>query len=458
MNNKRECAALAWPAAVRAACGLPMWLWLSMLVALAQSQEPLPNSSVNLSQRLAAPDRGSFYPTTPPNAPTVPVAVGSEFLKLKPQFLSAVELSSALELAVGNQGSLAVLDSQGLVLVAGPPEVLRRAVYMMEQVDTPRLQVRLAVYLFDVELGELKQLGLAATNQIAAQPDGVLKETSQFHVLSNHLDLTQTLKLLSESSGAKLLADPQLTVIDGQTSSFSIVTRLPVEHGASTERSGPSGSLGYEEVGVKLAITPRVANLSMVELHIVPQYSSVAGFNNQGNPVIESRSAETTVRVAHRQSLVLGGLRKRNSLESVQPAGGLVNRKVVEPWFRSANAESAESELICIIRPEILDGTTAATQGNSLQAMHNSSAMQGLAATPGLITSVPLSTDNAAAVQSGAYQEPYANPPVEQVKPSAYRPSVYAKASTAQHAPRRNINTSRNSVTQPLPLPSRQVK
>ena len=453
MSKKKDCAAFA-RLALRPLCGLTAWLWLGMLVVPTQSQEPLPQVSTQLPQRFAPESMGTQL-TAPSKAVTAPhmqTAAGSEFLKLRPQFLSPTELSDALQLAIGNQGNLAVLDSQGLVLVAGPPEVLQRSVHMLEQIDTPRLQVRLAVYLFDVELQELKQLGLAAAKQLNTPAESANNDSSKFHVLASHLDLNQALKLLSESSGARLLADPQLIAIDRQTASFNTLMRIPLAQTMPSDRSGTSSLVGFEDVGVKLAVTPRIASPSVVELHLAPQYSSVVGFNNQSQPVIETRGADTTVRVAHRQTLVIGGLRRRNNFESAQTTTGLVNRKVVEPLFRTANAESTESELICIVRPEILGLTTAIAQDPVLQSASNAPALTGL------LTAAPAGPENATAIQSGAYQEPLASSANEQVKPSAYRPSVYVKPNAAPRAPGKNINTSRNSVTQPLLLPSKQRK
>ena len=119
----------AWTPARRILICLPVWLALCVLIS---------------------PINGQF------NSTENPTALNNEFLKLQPQHLSAQELAQALQLAIGNQGSLTVLDSRDTVLVAGPPEILQRAVRMMEQVDTPRAQVRIAVYVFDVPLEDSK--------------------------------------------------------------------------------------------------------------------------------------------------------------------------------------------------------------------------------------------------------------------------------------------------------------
>ncbi len=102
-----------------------------------------------------------------------------------------------------------MLPGQEIVLVAGPPEILQRAVRMLEQVDVPRLQLRMAVHLFDVEINALKQLTQAAANQLKGQADVTSApaelprdardgEHSQFHVLASQLGHHEVLKLLRE--------------------------------------------------------------------------------------------------------------------------------------------------------------------------------------------------------------------------------------------------------------------
>ncbi len=85
-----------------------------------------------------------------------------------------------------------------------------------------------------------------------------------------------------------------------------------------------------------------------------PEYSTLAGFNNQGSPVIEVRRAQTNVRAIDGQTVVIGGLRRQMTVEAVQGVPGLMNWKVVGPLFRTVGTELTESELICIVRPQIV--------------------------------------------------------------------------------------------------------
>lgn len=411
----------------------------------------------------------------------LPDSDSGEFLKLRPRYISATELSKAVQLALGSQGSQVVLEEQGMVLVAAPPETLQRIARLLYQVDMPRLQVRLAIYLYDVELSELKRMGLATAAQLRSssyvEPDNRAVEQLPFHVLAAHLNHQQALQLLSTCPGAKLLADPTLTVIDRQTATLTSVLRLPVAPSSLSIAHPTNERTGFEEAGLKLTVAPRVIDSTCLELKLAPEYSSLAGFNGQGNPVVEVCRAETTVRLTTGQTMILGGLRKRALQDNNSSAQSMMNWKgpgvpttvATTPMTRTVNMATGESELICIVRPEIIDGLT---DRSTELVQQSSSGMQSQTAiqvqpmvhpnlmavnqeAPPSLMQRPYEPAPLALVQSGAYQEPLSSQAAPQVAPSAYRPSVYTPPSR-QGSPGRNINSSRNSVSQPLPMAIRR--
>ena len=88
---------------------------------------------------------------------------------------------------------------------------------------------------------------------------------------------------------------------------------------------------------------------------VEPEFSRLAGFTPQDNqPIIDTRKATTTVRVANRQTLVLSGLRQRSDTGEFNGIPFLKDVKYVGPLFRSRDTNVRESELIVFIMPEIV--------------------------------------------------------------------------------------------------------
>jgi general secretion pathway protein D len=356
------------------------------------------------------------------NAPGISASVGGpnnlktglaqgedEIMTLRPQFVSIAEIAKGVEMAVGSQASFVTIDGEEALMVSGSSDVLRRASYVLTQLDRPRPQVRITAYIYDVSLGETERLGFDWSNQFMSQsldsngiprnqirndaglltrapptsivgvatPVGASSGTTGggtgggaataaaasgpqwvFRTLSNNFELNTVLQALDDTKGAKLLADPHVTVIDRQTASIDIVTKIPVQQLTQTQQGGAIGTTAFEEAGIKLQVIPRISADGTVQMQVTPEFSVLTGFNSDGNPLIDARRATTVVRVANQHTLVIGGLRQKSVVETVRGIPGLMNWKYVGRFFSSHNTELRESELIVFLQPEIVDEYT----------------------------------------------------------------------------------------------------
>jgi general secretion pathway protein D len=132
------------------------------------------------------------------------------------------------------------------------------------------------------------------------------------------------------------------------------VQKIPILAADPVENSGVVFSqVQFEEAGVILNVMPRISRDGTIDLEVNPEYSVVADFIDN-NPVIDSRTAETTVRVNDGQMFVLGGLRQKSVVESVRGVPFLKDVKFLGLLFRSHDTEIRESELIVFLKPEII--------------------------------------------------------------------------------------------------------
>jgi general secretion pathway protein D len=162
------------------------------------------------------------------------------------------------------------------------------------------------------------------------------------------------LQLLDSTSEAKLLADTSITVGDRHQASIRIVRKIPIVGANPVENSNVVFTqTEFEEAGVILNVLPRISRDGTIELQVQPEYSVVAEITSTG-PVIDSRTADTTVRVGNGQMFVLGGLRQKSIVESVRGIPYLKDIKHFGKLFRSHDADVRESELIVFLKPEII--------------------------------------------------------------------------------------------------------
>ena len=310
------------------------------------------------------------------SASATPALLGISYFT--PQFVEAEEMAVPLRETLGESAIVAVFSQENRIMVKGTPAELQMAQEIIVQLDMPRQQVRITAMIYDVGLAELEKLGVNWSREVRGIADGqnaalanVTNSVTNFFKTSSSLSTTGAtsvgirtltgamessvfLEALDNTSEAKLLADPSITVGDRREASIRIVRKIPIV--GANPVSGSNAvftQTEFEEAGVILKVKPRISRDGTIELNVQPEYSVVAEITANG-PVIDSRTAETIVRVGNGQMFVLGGLRQKSIVESTRGIPYLKDVKYVGALFRSHDTEIRESELIVFLKPEII--------------------------------------------------------------------------------------------------------
>ncbi|TWU56563.1 Type II secretion system protein D precursor [Rubripirellula tenax] len=295
-----------------------------------------------------------------------------------PQFTEASEMAVPLQITLGTSVNVSVYPQENRIMVKGSPSELQMASEIIAQLDKPRQQVRITAMIYDVGLTELEKLGVNWSRDVRALAnganellEGVTTPVNEFYkftsdltttgatslgirTITGNLEANVFLEALDSSSEAKLLADPSITVGDRRQASIRIVRKIPIVGANPVNGSNAVFTqTEFEEAGVILNVEPRISRDGTIELKVQPEYSVVAEITSTG-PVIDSRTAETYVRVGDGQTFVLGGLRQKSIVESQRGVPYLRDIKYIGGLFRSHDTEVRESELIVFLKPEII--------------------------------------------------------------------------------------------------------
>lgn len=296
------------------------------------------------------------------------------------QYTEAEQMEEALQTTLGADTTIAVFAEENRIMVRGSTAQLRLATEAIRQLDVPRKQVRITALIYDVSLREVERLGInwtvaphsSAITNVLNSEDLIFRNTVSgttnfitdtaatgganlaLRTLNNRADIGALLQALDNSSESKLLADPSITVGDRREASIRIVQKIPIIAADPVESSGVVFSqVQFEEAGVILSVTPRIGRDDTIEMQVQPEYSVVTDFINN-NPVIDSRTADTTVRIGNGHMFVLGGLRQKNVTETIRGVPFLKDVKYIGKMFRSHDTEVRESELIVFLKPEMV--------------------------------------------------------------------------------------------------------
>jgi pilus assembly protein CpaC len=172
-----------------------------------------------------------------------------------------------------------------------------------------------------------------------------------------------TLKMQKNDGLVKVLAEPTVMAISGQTGSFLAGGKIliPVTQASSTG-GVPSVTLEEKEFGVSVRFTPTVLGSGRINLNVRPEVSELnaagvqisAGGVNAVLPSFTSRKAETTVQLMDGQSFAIGGLIKNNTTTNVSAFPFLGELPIIGALFRSTQFQTDRTELVFVITPRLV--------------------------------------------------------------------------------------------------------
>ena len=188
------------------------------------------------------------------------------------------------------------------------------------------------------------------TTETGSSTSGVLR----LGLLNSSIDIDAVLKAQQETINAKLLANPRILVLDNETALFDIVREIPYTE-TSTTGNTLTETVKFKPVGVRLEVTPHVTRDGMLRLNITPEFSVVVGTLVAGTvPTVDTRKVNTIALVKDGDTVVLGGLRKKDVSQQINKIPLLGDLPLVGALFRFEGENTVNSEIVVFITPRII--------------------------------------------------------------------------------------------------------
>lgn len=159
-------------------------------------------------------------------------------------------------------------------------------------------------------------------------------------------DIVSVITAIGNDNVGQILAEPNLSVISGETASFLVGGELPVV----TILDGGT-NVAYKEFGIRLELAAKVLRDDKIVLSLMPEVSSLdSQYEDQAYnlPALKSRKARTTVELGDGQSFVLGGLLSTEDTESLQKIPFISEIPVLGALFRHTESKRNKTELIIV--------------------------------------------------------------------------------------------------------------
>jgi pilus assembly protein CpaC len=200
---------------------------------------------------------------------------------------------------------------------------------------------------------------------ISAAPVGTVQlggSTTQIPLAAGKNTTTATLNMQKSDGLVKVLAEPTVMAISGQTGSFLAGGKIFIPVSTTDSGGGRTVTLEEKEFGVSVRFTPTVLGGGRINLRVRPEVSELnsTGVTITGIgvsavlPSFTSRKAETTVQLMDGQSFAIGGLIKNNTTTNIKAFPFLGEVPVLGALFRSTEFQTDRSELVFVITPRLV--------------------------------------------------------------------------------------------------------
>jgi pilus assembly protein CpaC len=184
---------------------------------------------------------------------------------------------------------------------------------------------------------------------------GLLSTASPFgalitRVIDSNVKVDLIIEALESKGVVRLLAEPNLTTVSGETANFNAGGEVPIR---SVNAQGEV-EVQFKQFGVNLNFTPVVLDDGKIHIKLAPEVSDLTGFTPAGDPIFTNRKLSTVVDLRDGQSFAVGGLlsSKNTRLQDQVPWLGQV--PIIGALFHNSSTQKEETELVVIVTPYLV--------------------------------------------------------------------------------------------------------
>ncbi|HML62317.1 type II and III secretion system protein family protein [Solidesulfovibrio sp.] len=167
--------------------------------------------------------------------------------------------------------------------------------------------------------------------------------------------MTAVLDLLKENGLVKILAEPNLVCLNGQSADFLAGGEIPVPVSAGLGTT----SIEWKKFGVQLNFTPTLTGGDRINLKVSPEvsnldYSRAITINGSTVPAINTRQTSTTIELKNGQTFAVAGLLSEQSRNSMDKYPVLGDIPVLGSLFKSSQYQKDQTELVILITAHLV--------------------------------------------------------------------------------------------------------
>ena len=318
-------------------------------------------------------------------------------------YAKAEDVKKTIEPVLTKQGKMQVDERSNTLIISDTPSNLAKLMPLFDVLDTQTPQVMIEAKFVETTRNPRKDLGInwsetllghevvaggSATSQSGdpTQPPTISVDTknkplsgfqwakpsggSQLSPWTAGVGLLDAgraglvFSYLSQDTDTELLANPRVVTTDNGKAKIAIATQFPIPRFAFSEQSGSFQIAGfdYKDIGIILTVVARINKNEFVTLEVTPEASSstenailTSGTGNSVQiPIINTRTATTTVLIKSGNTLAIGGLMRQDVSDVYTKAPLLGDLPGIGAFFRSKSLSKTKRDLLIFLTPTIV--------------------------------------------------------------------------------------------------------
>ncbi len=294
-------------------------------------------------------------------------------------YLSTADLKETIDLLriVLGARRIAPHTANNALTIVDTPERVKAAERIINSIDKGRGEVIVEVEVLEVLRTRMDEYGIQFRS--AAEEGGIRAGIFPGDTTADGSPYSASnlavvglpgavLSLLRADNDTRVLANPQLRAVDGETAQAEFGERVPVPITTFTPIATggvpqqPVTTFAYENIGVNIIVTPRLHHDNQVSIALEVRLSTISGTGFGGLPKFGNRSVNTVLRLGDGETSLLAGL--INDVERTSLAGtpGLASVPLLGRVFSANKKEVEESDIILTLTPRIIRNTDVSAE------------------------------------------------------------------------------------------------
>jgi pilus assembly protein CpaC len=290
----------------------------------------------------------TYVPPKPPAA----VAPASTTVSVNPAAFRTPSAGSGF----AGGGQIAFEDAQDMISVNRFHERKTEGIVDLLVIREVR-QIELDVIVAAVSTTKLREIGF---NSLSPSTDGspvtsvssiipiIAPATNGlFAVFTRGFSLIALYRLIQNKDVTEILAQPRLVIKNGRSGGFLSGGEIPI-----SQITANTSTVEFKEFGVRLDFVPTITWSERIDLRVLPEVSEPTQiFGALG---FKTQRSVTRVEMKDGESLVIGGLLKRDVAKVLNKLPLLGDIPILGALFRNTKFTNEETEVVFVITPRIV--------------------------------------------------------------------------------------------------------